>query len=258
MDEPVTVAKPLWRRLIGPAVIVALMALGFSLGLHKYLTLESIAANRAALQAYTDQHLFLALGLFMLIYIAAVALSFPGASVLTILAGLLFGWFAGGAAAVISATIGAVILFKIVNTSFGDVLVKKAGPMLSRINAGFAADAFNYLLFLRLVPAFPFWLVNIAPALANVKLRTFALATLIGIIPGTFAFAFVGEGLDSLITAQKAIHDTCVVAKGASACPFELSVSSLITKELLIAFAVLGVVSLIPVALKKWKNAHVV
>ena len=200
----------------------------------------------------------LALGLFILVYITAVALSFPGASVLTILAGLLFGWLAGGVAVVISATIGAVILFKIVNTSFGDVLVKKAGPMLSRINAGFAADAFNYLLFLRLVPAFPFWLVNIASALANVKLRTFALATLIGIIPGTFAFAFLGEGLDSLITAQSASHDACVVAKGAAACPFELSASSLITKELLIAFAVLGVVALIPVALKKWKNAHAV
>jgi uncharacterized membrane protein YdjX (TVP38/TMEM64 family) len=258
MDVSTPAAKPLWRRFVGPALILGLMAVGYGLGLHKYLTLEAIAANRSALQTHTDQHLFLALGLFMLIYVAAVALSFPGASVLTILAGLLFGWLTGGVAVVISATIGAVILFKIVNTSFGDVLVKKAGPLLSRINAGFAADAFNYLLFLRLVPAFPFWLVNIAPALANVKLRTFALATLIGIIPGTFAFAFVGEGLDSLIVAQTTSHDACVAAKGASACPFELSVSSLITKELLIAFAVLGMVSLIPVALKKWKNAHAV
>lgn len=258
MDHTLPVAKPLWRRLIGPVVILALMGLGFSLGLQKYLTLEAIAANRAVLQNYTDQHLFLTLGAFMAIYIAAVALSFPGASVLTILSGLLFGWLAGGSAVVISATIGAVILFKIVNTSFGDVLVKKAGPLLTKINSGFAADAFNYLLFLRLVPAFPFWLVNIAPALANVKLRTFALATFIGIIPGTFAFAFVGEGLDSLIAAQQTAHDACVVAKGAGACPFELSVSSLVTKELLIAFALLGVVSLIPVALKKWKNSHAV
>ena len=258
MDVISPATRPLWRRLAGPALILGLMALGYSLGLHKYLTLESIANNRTALQALTDQNLVLALCTFTLVYIIAVALSFPGASVLTILSGLLFGWLIGGIAAVIGATIGAVILFKIVNTSFGDVLVKKAGPLLVRINSGFSEDAFNYMLFLRLVPAFPFWLVNIAPALANVKLRTFTLATALGIIPGTFAFAFVGEGLDSLITAQQKSHAACLAAQAAEACPFELSVASLITKELLIAFALLGVVALIPVVLKKWKARHAV
>ena len=250
--------NPLWKRFIGPVIILALMALGFSLGLHKYLSLQSIADNREALQVFTDKNIVAALCVFMAVYIAAVALSFPGASVLTILAGLLFGWLVGGVAVVFAATLGAVILFKIVHTSFGDVLVKKAGPLLSRINAGFSEDAFNYLLFLRLVPAFPFWLVNIAAALANVKLRTFTLATALGIIPGTFAFASIGSGLDSLITAQKTDHDACVATQGAAACPFELSPSSLITKELIIAFVALGVVSLIPVAIKKWKAKNAV
>jgi uncharacterized membrane protein YdjX (TVP38/TMEM64 family) len=108
------------------------------------------------------------------------------------------------------------------------------------------------------VPAFPFWLVNIAPALANVKLRTFVIATVIGIIPGTFAFSFVGAGLDSVIAAQQFAHVQCVAEKSVAACPFRLSVSSLITKELLLAFAALGVVSLIPVILKKWKARHAV
>jgi uncharacterized membrane protein YdjX (TVP38/TMEM64 family) len=142
----------------------------------------------------------------------------------------------------------------VVKTSLGEGLAKKAGPFLSRISDGFSKDAFNYLLFLRLVPAFPFWLVNIAPALANVKLRTFAAATALGIIPGTFAFAFVGQGLDSVIAAQETAHQACIAAKSAAECPFELSVSSLITTELLLAFAALGVVALIPVALKKWKS----
>jgi uncharacterized membrane protein YdjX (TVP38/TMEM64 family) len=149
-------------------------------------------------------------------------------------------------------------LFQVAKSSFGDVLAKKAGPVLGRISEGFAQDAFNYLLFLRLVPAFPFWLVNIAPALANVKLKTFVSATLLGVIPGTFAFASVGAGLDSIITAQQATHAECVATKTAADCPFELTISSLITTELLLAFAALGVVALIPVALKKWKARHAV
>jgi uncharacterized membrane protein YdjX (TVP38/TMEM64 family) len=249
---------PTWRKAIGPLVLMSLLGLGYILGLHHYLTLESIAQNRAALAAYTAQHLALSLLAFAVVYTLAVAVSFPGASILTILAGLLFGWLLGGIAAIVAATIGATIVFQITKSSFGDVLAKKAGPFLSRISKGFEDDAFNYLLFLRLVPAFPFWLVNIAPALAKVKLRTFVTTTVLGIIPGTFAFASIGAGLDSVITAQQAANAQCVAEKSVAECPFGLSLSSLITTELLLAFAALGVVALIPVALKKWKAHHVV
>jgi uncharacterized membrane protein YdjX (TVP38/TMEM64 family) len=249
---------PLWRRLAGPLGLLALLGLGYVFGLHHYLTLTSIAEHRAALATYTDDHLALSLLAFVAIYTAAVAVSFPGASILTILAGLLFGWLVGGLAAMMGATMGAAIVFQIAKSSFGDVLAKKAGPFLSKISAGFADDAFNYLLFLRLVPAFPFWLVNIAPALANVKLRTFAITTFLGIIPGTFAFAFVGAGLDSIITTQQAAHAQCIVQKSLAECPYELSVASLITPQLLLAFAALGFVALIPVALKKWKARNAV
>jgi uncharacterized membrane protein YdjX (TVP38/TMEM64 family) len=253
-----TNAKPVWRTYAGPLVLLVLLAAGYTFGLHDYLTLQSIAENRTALAAYTQQHIGLSLLIFILVYTVAVAVSFPGASVLTILAGLLFGWLTGGLAAIFAATLGATIVFQIAKSSFGDVLAKKAGPFLNRISSGFADDAFNYLLFLRLVPAFPFWLVNIAPALANVKLRIFVIATFLGIIPGTFAFASIGSGLDSIITAQQAAHAHCLTTKSLAECPFELSLSSLITTELLIAFAALGVVALIPVALKKWKTRHAV
>lgn len=245
---------PLWRRFVLPLALVAVMALAYGLGLHRYLSLEAIAENRKALAAFTADNLVLALLAFMGVYVLAASLSLPGASVLTILGGLLFGWLLGGLAAIVAATSGAIVLFTVVKTSFGEGLAKKAGPLLSRISDGFSKDAFNYLLFLRLVPAFPFWLVNIAPALANVRLRTFAAATALGIIPGTFAFAFVGQGLDSVITAQETAHRACIAAKGVAACPFELSLSLLITTELLLAFAALGVVALIPVVLKKWKS----
>lgn len=247
---------PGFRRFLAPAVIVVLMAAGYAFGLHKYLTLQSIAEHRDAIGAYTSAHQVLALGAYVLIYILAVALSFPGASVLTILGGLLFGWLLGGLATVVAATIGATLIFQVAKSSFGDSLARKGGPVLAKIKDGFASDAFNYLLFLRLVPVFPFWLVNIAPAFANVKLKTFVLATIVGIIPGTFAFAFLGQGLDSVIAAQTQAHAACVAAKGASNCAFELSASSLVTHELLAAFAVLGVVALIPIGIKKLRAAR--
>lgn len=248
----------MWRRLAGPIGLLVALALGYSLGLHNYLTFEAIAENRAMLSAYTAEHRVFSIIAFIAVYALAVAVSFPGASILTILAGLLFGWFVGGIAAIVAATLGATIVFQIAKSSFGDVLVKRAGPFLSRISTGFADDAFNYMLFLRLVPAFPFWLVNIAPALANVKLRTFVITTFLGIIPGTFAFASIGAGLDSIITTRQAVQAQCLTTKSPAECPFELSLSSLVTTELLLAFAALGLVALIPVALKKWKSRHAV
>ena len=243
-----------WRRWLAPCAVLALMAIAYALGLHKYLSLQSLAENRATLRDLTNDHWFIAVLGYIVIYALAVALSFPGAVILTIAGGFLFGWLVGGLATIVAATSGAVLLFQIAKTSFGDSLQKRAGPYLGRIMDGFAKDAFNYVLFLRLVPAFPFWLVNISSALAKVKLRSFALATFIGIIPATFTFAFVGAGLDSVIDAQTAAHAACVAEKGIALCPFELSVASLITPQMLLAFAALGVVALIPVALKKWKS----
>ena len=248
--------QPSWRRWLAPGAIVALMALGYAFGLHKYLSLQGLAENRASLSDFTNDHWFIAVLGYIVIYALAVALSFPGAVILTIAGGFLFGWLVGGLATVVAATSGAVLLFQIATTSFGDSLQRRAGPYLGRIMDGFAKDAFNYILFLRLVPAFPFWLVNISSALAKVKLRSFALATFFGIIPATFTFAFVGAGLDSVIDAQAAAHAACVAEKGTALCPFELSVASLITSQLLLAFAALGVVALIPVALKKWKSRN--
>jgi uncharacterized membrane protein YdjX (TVP38/TMEM64 family) len=148
------------------------------------------------------------------------------------------------------------MVFLVARSSFGDVLARRAGPALTRLKDGFARDAFHYLLFLRLVPLFPFWLVNLAPALANVKLRTFVAATAVGIIPGTFAFAFVGEGLDSVLAVQ-ADWKACVSAPSTRVCPDEPTLSALITPQLLLAFSALGLVALLPVALRrgfaKWK-----
>jgi uncharacterized membrane protein YdjX (TVP38/TMEM64 family) len=246
-------AQPAWRRFAAPGILLLLMAVGYVLGLHEYLTLEAIAENRASLEAFTRENWPLALALFMAVYVAAVALSIPGASVLTVAGGLLFGWVVTGTVVIFSATLGATLFFLVVRTALGAGLVSKTNPKLAAIRDGFVRDAFNYLLFLRLVPAFPFWLVNLAAAVSGMRLRIFVAATAIGIIPATFAFAYVGEGLDSVLDAQMQIHSACVAEKGESACPFALSLSSLVTTELLIAFAALGLLALVPVALRRWR-----
>jgi uncharacterized membrane protein YdjX (TVP38/TMEM64 family) len=114
----------------------------------------------------------------------------------------------------------------------------------------------SYLLFLRLVPAFPFWLVNLAPALLGVPLRTYVIATFLGIIPGTFAFALTGAGLDSVLLAQQQAYEQCLAQNASSeACTFDLDPAGLLTPELLLAFAALGVVALIPAIVKRvWKD----
>jgi uncharacterized membrane protein YdjX (TVP38/TMEM64 family) len=244
------------RRWIAPLVVIILMAAAYAAGVQNYISLQAIAENRDTLKLLATDNLALALLAYVVVYITAVALSLPGAVVLTVAGGLLFGWLVGGLAAIFAATIGAALVFQIARSSFGSALERRAGPFLAKLKNGFAADAFNYLLFLRLVPLFPFWLVNIAPALANVKLRIFVLATALGIIPGTFAFAFVGAGLDSVIDAQAGAHATCLAQKPLADCPFTLSLSALVTPELLYAFAALGCVALIPVGLKKWKSAR--
>lgn len=247
-----TASSPIRR--FGPLVVLAGTAvLVYAMGWHKYLSIESLATNKDALTALVRDHYLLALLGFAALYAGVVALSLPVASFLTIFGGLLFGALVGGTVIVLAATLGALIVFFIAKTSLGDNLRDKAGPWLSKLQDGFNENAMSYLLFLRLVPVFPFWLINIAPALLGVPTTTYTLGTLAGIIPGTFAFAFVGAGLGSLIDAQREAYQACLAtqAQTGEACRFELDPGALITTELLIAFAALGVVALIPVILKK-------
>jgi uncharacterized membrane protein YdjX (TVP38/TMEM64 family) len=231
------------------AALAILMALGFAFGLHEHLSLSNLIMRRQELAGFVDGHLGLALVAYLGIYTAAVALSFPGASLLTIAGGFLFGWVLGGTATVLGATLGACSVFLVARSSFGEMLTDRAGPFLARLAEGFRKDAFHYLLFLRLTPLFPFWLVNIAPAMFRMPLSSYALATFAGIVPGTFAFAFIGSGLDSVIAAQEAANPGCAAA---GAC--RIDVSALVTPQLLAAFFALGLASLIPVVLKKLRS----
>ncbi|MFZ3034707.1 MAG: VTT domain-containing protein [Parvibaculum sp.] len=184
---------------------LAVLALGFALffafDLQRFVTLDTLRDNRAALSDWVAAHYLAAIFIYMAAYAVMAALSLPGGLVATITGGFLFGTLVGGLATVVGATVGATILFIAASTAFADLLRAKAGSAIARMEEGFAKNAFSYLLFLRLVPVFPFWLVNLAPAFLGVTPSTFMGATFVGIIPGTFVFASLGAGLGVVFDA---------------------------------------------------------
>jgi len=238
------------RRLVPLIVIAVASAVVIAMGWHRQLSFETLARHDDALRDFIATHEMSALAAYMALYIAAVALSIPVGVFLTVTGGVLFGALLGGVAAVVSATIGSICIFLIAKSAIGEYLVRRAGPVAERLAEGFRADAFSYLLFLRLVPIFPFWMVNLVPALAGVRLATFAAATALGVIPATFVFAFVGAGLDSVIAAQQAAYRSCLAA-ARSDCRLEFHVNAALTPELIGALTALGVLALVPVLVKR-------
>jgi len=180
------------------AILAAGLAAFFALDLGQYVTLDTLKENREVLQTFVAENAAIAVTIYMGVYALMVAFSLPGALIATLTGGFLFGTLFGGLTTVVAATVGATIVFLIAKTALGDTLRAKAGPGIQKMEAGFQKNAFSYLLVLRLVPLFPFFLVNLAPAFLGVKLRTFMVATFFGIIPGTFVFASVGNGLGAI------------------------------------------------------------
>ena len=263
MAETRNAEQATWRagsvaRWLPLLAIVAVAGLVVAMGWHRYLSLKTIGLHYEAFRHFISQNLAGALALFILTYVAVVAFSIPGALIMTLAGGLLFGWPLGAPATVIGATLGGSIFFLIARSSLGGPLAAKAGPAIQRLRAGFRENALSYMLFLRLVPAFPFVVVNLAAAVLGVPLRTYVLGTVLGILPATLAYSVAGAGLGSVIEAQNAAYRSCLDRLGGgpaaeAKCPYTIDTSTLATKELILALALLGLVALIPVALKKWK-----
>ncbi|MFP3921813.1 MAG: TVP38/TMEM64 family protein [Dichotomicrobium sp.] len=256
-DADKAVPRKSWLRRLAPLLILAaLAALIVSQGWHNLISFRQLALNQQALQGWIGENLFASLAVYAAIYIVVIALSLPGGAVLTVAGGLLFGWLLAGSVTVVAATLGATVIFLIARSSVGEPLAARAGPWLGRFRAGFQENALSYLLFLRLVPVFPFWVVNLAPAMLGVSLRDYVIGTALGIVPGTFAFAFAGEGLDSVLAVQREAYQACQAGReaGDPPCAFQFDPGTLITTELLIAFVALGVVALIPAIVKKLRR----
>jgi uncharacterized membrane protein YdjX (TVP38/TMEM64 family) len=221
---------PLFIILIGIAVV-------YFTGVYKYVSFESLKENHRALESFLVQHPISVPILFMLTYIVFTALSIPGGIFLTLIGGYLFPQPLSTIYVVISATCGAILIFLAARTALGDSLRKRAGPFLTKMESGFKNNAASYLLFLRFVPIFPFWAVNLAPAFFGVPLITFVWTTLVGITPGSLVFTLAGGGLQEIFDSNQ---------------PF--SVSLIFALQIRIALVLLGVLALVPIIVKKLRK----
>jgi len=223
-----------WLRWAPVAVVLALLVAAYLAGLHRHLNIEFLTANRERITGFVAAHPVKAALAYLGVYIAAVSVSLPGASLLTVAGGFMFGWALGGALTAVAATTGACIIFLIARSSFGTALGERAGPRLAKLREGFQRNAFTYLLVLRLAPILPFWVVNIAPALFGMRLAPYALATFLGILPGTFAYSYFGEGIGEAIEH----HDE----------------KAMIAMKLGGAVAVIALVALLSLVVKRWRG----
>lgn len=224
------------KRWVPLAVLAAGFVLFFALGLEKYLSFDALEQNKAWLEQQVAENAVVTALVFVAVYALSAAFSIPGGAFLTILGGFLFGTVLGSVYAVAGATIGSVAVFLAARTALGEMLRERAGASVERMRAGFQEDALNYLLFLRLIPVFPFWLVNLVPAFLGVRLRTYTIGTVIGIAPGSVVYASVGNGVGELIAVGEKPNLGII---------FEPSILGPIIG--------LGVLSMLPVAYKKYR-----
>ncbi len=211
------------------AVIFATAVLAFFyLDLMQYLSLEAVKSNRDRLLVFTEMHYVTAVSLFVGVYIVQTAFSLPGAAIMTLAGGLLFGSIMGTVFVNIGATAGATLAFLAARYVLRDWVEAKFGPRLALIQNGFAKNAFSYLMTLRLIPLFPFFLVNMLSGLTRISLGTYVVATSLGIIPGSFVYAYAGRQLGTIN-----------------------SLGEIASPNVLVAFTLLGVLALVPILYKK-------
>ena len=229
--------SPTWRRILPATVLLAGLALFLILGPDQALSFEMLARHHAELLAWVGGHRGLSIVLFVAAYALAVAFSLPVAILVTPLGGYLFGLWLGALLSVIGATAGSVAVFLAARSALGDVLQRRAAPWLHRFEDGFRRDGISYLLFLRLVPVFPFWLVNIVPALLGMRLVPYTVATLLGIVPAALVYAGTGAGFGA------------VFARGETP-----DLGLLLQWPVLLPLLGLGVLSLLPVLVGHWRR----
>ncbi|HEY2660376.1 MAG TPA: VTT domain-containing protein [Caulobacteraceae bacterium] len=222
-------------RRFGPLVLVILaVTAAFASGLTRHLSIHELRERRGLLAAYVLAHPLLSLGGYVGVYILVVALSLPVALVMTLTGGLLFGPWLGGGAAAVSCTLGSAVIFLICRTAVGDALRGRAGSMIDRVEKGIQRDAFAYVAALRLIPVAPFWLINLALGFVNIPLRTFVVATFVGVLPVSLVYAGIGSSLNQ------------VFAKGAKA-----NLHALLHPSVMIPLIGLALLALVPIVARR-------
>ena len=226
-------------RLTWPLLLlVAAIAAAWASGLAQQLNWEALARHQSALTGWVNAHSIGAPVLYVVVYIVVVTLSLPESAVVTVAGGLLFGTWFGGVLAVAGSSLGAVALFLAVRHHLADAFAARGGGLMVRLRAAIQQDGFSYMLAIRLIPAFPFWLVNLAAALSGMRLLPYAGATVIGVLPATFVYASIGAGVGRVL-AEGGVPDVRIIFSPAILGP-------------LIGLAVL---SLLPIAWKRWRRS---
>lgn len=215
------------KLMLGLSVVLAVAAF-FYFDLGRYLSLDGLKANRDHLMDFTDAHYSTAVALFIGAYCAVVGLSLPGGAIMTLAGGFLFGSVLGTLYVNVGATVGATLAFLVARYLLRDWVERKFGSRLGAIQEGFAKNAFSYLMTLRLIPLFPFFLVNMVSGLTRVSIGTYVVATSLGIIPGSFVFAYAGRQLGTIN-----------------------SLKEIVSPNVLMAFMLLGLLALVPILYKK-------
>ncbi len=226
-------------RLWPVAALLLALVLLYLFGPDNETLFEALRTHREKMLSLVAEYALIAELVYAVLYAVAIAFSIPGGAMMTIIGGFLFGPLRATLYVVVAATLGATALFLIARGAVGDRLRVRAGPWMAKMEAGFQDNAMSYLLVLRLVPLFPFFVVNLVPAFLGVPLRTYVIATFFGIIPGTFVFALAGGGLGSALEASS-----------------NFSVSSVLTPDILAALIGLAVLALAPVLYKKFRGRH--
>jgi len=221
------------------AIFMMLIVGFFAFDLDGLVSFEGLAANEAALKNAVAERFGLTVMAYMGVYIAAVALSLPGAVWLSLAGGLMFGTWAGGLIIITAATLGACGLFVAARYVAGDALRAKAGPSLEKFEASFSRDAWSYMLILRLLPIFPFFIVNLGAALVGVRFPIFAVTTFFGIMPGSFVFASIGNGISVLLKAGQR-PDLGVMTQA----------------EIILPLLALAVLSALPIAWRRFRQTE--
>jgi uncharacterized membrane protein YdjX (TVP38/TMEM64 family) len=220
------------------ALLLALILL-YLFGPDNATLFDALRSNREKMLSLVAEYALIAELVFAVVYAVAIAFSIPGGAMMTIIGGFLFGPLRTTLYVVVAATLGATALFVVARVAIGNRLRARAGPWMAKMEAGFQDNAMSYLLVLRLVPLFPFFIVNLVPAFLGVGLRIYVIATFFGIIPGTFVFALAGNGLGSALDASG-----------------NFSVSAVLSPDVVAALVGLAVLALTPVLYKKFRSRH--
>jgi uncharacterized membrane protein YdjX (TVP38/TMEM64 family) len=235
--DPATAPKSSLSRFIALGIFACLIGLFFAFDLNSLISYQGLAENEAALKrAVSDNPILTGLA-YMTIYVLAVTFSLPGAVWLSLAGGLMFGTWAGGLLIVVSASLGASGLFVAARFIMGDALRARAGPALQKFEASFNRDALSYLFILRLLPVFPFFIVNLGAALVGVRYPVFLITTFFGIMPGTFVFASIGNGISLVLQSGK-----------------QPDLSVMTSPEILLPLVGLAILSLAPMLWRRFKG----